>query len=125
METWPEVTSRESPSLPVRGQGAVHSLNPSTSQGKTGETHSLIAGSLALVSSSPSFATLSGPAAQPKGMWEHPALTAPVSKKPLTFTGWSDGAVVPFQVGGSDRVEGVEGQAVRAVHGAGQTVLKV
>lgn len=118
-----------SPSLLVRGKGAVHSLNPSTSQGKTGETHSLTAGSLALVSSSPSFATSfsisSSPAAQPKEMREHKGLIAPISEKPLTFTGWSDGAVVPFQVGGGDRVEGVEGQAVRAMHGAGQAVLKV
>lgn len=81
-----------------------------------GEIHSLTAGSLALVSSSPSFAlsfsVLSGAAAQPKEVWEHTALTAPVSEKSLTFTGWSDGAVVPFQVGGGDRVERVEGQAV-------------
>lgn len=113
---WPQVTSRESPSLPVQGKGTVHSLNPSSSQGKTAETHSLTAGSLTLVFSSPSFATSfgasSGPAAQPKGMWEHTALTTPISEKPLTFTGWSDGAVIPFQVGGSDRVEGVERQAV-------------
>lgn len=47
------------------------------------------------------------------------------SLRPLTFTGGSDGAVVPFQVGGGDRVEGVERQAVRAVHGTGQAVLEV
>lgn len=43
----------------------------------------------------------------------------------LTLTGWGDGAVIPLQVGGGDGVEGVEGQAVRALHRAGEAVFEV
>lgn len=43
----------------------------------------------------------------------------------LTLAGWGNGAVIPLQVGGGDGVEGVEGQAVRTLHGAGEAVFEV
>ena len=43
----------------------------------------------------------------------------------LTLTGRGDGTIVPLQGGGGDGVEGVEGEAVRAVDRAGESVFEV
>ena len=49
----------------------------------------------------------------------------PPAPGPLTLTRWGNRTVVPLQVGRGDGVEGVEGQAVRAVGRAGKAVFKV
>lgn len=142
MELQPQVTSMGSLPLPTGGNVSVCSLHPSTAlpphflwlyllMQDGGGSQPDFWGSL--VSSSPSFATsfgsLSGPADGSVGTHSPDKNRRPVpclcSLRPLTFTGGCDGTVVPFQVGGRDRVEGVERQAVRAVHGAGQAVLEV
>jgi len=122
-----EEISRESPSLPVRGKGAVHGQNPSASKAsQEGLAAQLLGLSLWSLPAHHLLPCLASRAAQQLSRGRCGSTQPrPVSQQPLTFTGWSDGTVVPFQVGGGDRVEGVEGQAVRAVHGAGQAVLKV
>lgn len=150
MEIWPEVIGMEGPPFPDRGKVAVCSLKASAALPShfhcphlpMKDTERLTASLLRLFGlfqpiicyiiwclvrfSSPADGSM-GTCSPPSHLFQKTGgrCLSSAPPAPLTFTGWSNGTVVPLQVGGGDRVEGVERETVRAVHGAGQAVLKV